>query len=61
MFKKYFCIFGFVIILKFKTMGKRKLIQKSLFGDDVIAAILDTESGKVQVNKNFNKKPKNEE
>jgi hypothetical protein len=42
-------------------MSKRKLIQKSLFGDDVVAAILDTESGKVQVNKNFNKKPKNEE
>lgn len=42
-------------------MSKRKLIQKSLFGDDVVAAILDTDSGKVQVNKNFNKKPKKED
>jgi hypothetical protein len=42
-------------------MSKRKLIQKSLFGDDVIAAVLDTESGRVQVNKKFNEKPKKED
>jgi hypothetical protein len=42
-------------------MSKRKLIQKSLFGDDVIAAVLDTDSGRVQVNKKFNEKPKKED
>ena len=42
-------------------MSKRKLIQKSLFGDDVVAAILDTDTGRVQVNKKFNKKPNKEE
>lgn len=42
-------------------MSKRKLIQKSLFGDDVIAAVLDTESGRVQVNKKFNEKSKKED
>jgi hypothetical protein len=42
-------------------MSKRKLIQKSLFGDDVVAAVLDTKTGRVQVNKKFNKKPNKEE
>ena len=42
-------------------MSKRKLIQKSLFGDDVVAAVLDTDTGRVQVNKKFNEKPKKEE
>jgi hypothetical protein len=42
-------------------MSKRKLIQKSLFGDDIVAAVLDTESGRVQVNKKFNEKPKKED
>jgi hypothetical protein len=42
-------------------MSKRKLIQKSLFGDDVIAAVLDTDTGTVQVNKKFNEKPNKEE
>lgn len=40
-------------------MGKKvKLIQKSLFGDDVVAATLDKESGVVRVNKKFNRKEK---
>lgn len=42
-------------------MSKRKLIQKSLFGDDIVVAVFDTESGRVQVNKKFNKKPKKED
>lgn len=39
---------------------KIKLIQKSLFGDDVVAATLDIKSGVVKVNKKFNKKIKEE-
>ena len=42
-------------------MSKRKLIQKSLFGDDVVAAMLDTDTGVVEVNKKFNSKPKKED
>lgn len=42
-------------------MSKRKIIQKSLFGDDVVAAVLDTDTGMVQVNKKFNEKPNKKE